>query len=478
MSKIEIKEILKLTDVDLRDRIKQHINGHVKINRAKTKPMVWFIWTGKVWQEFPAIPDEYYYKAIQELVEHAQNFGQDAIKYFAAAKKLAATYGRNAVESMMRHDIELYMNPNEFDAHHAMLNCKSGMIDLSSGTEYSHDHEYYMTKQVSVNYNPNATCPLWTKFLDEVTQGDKELQEYLQMAVGYSATGYTSEQVLFYIIGERGMNGKSLFLTTIQKVLGDYAASARSNIFTSKNDGSIEHSLAGLYGSRFVTLIETGNEHINEVILKRITGEDILPARYLYQEGFSFSPTWKIWVASNEMLSLKEAGDATFRRIRVIPFNADFYGSADNQLSEKFKAEYEGILRWIVDGAVKWFKNGKQLFVPDSVELETIKYRDNQDGRHLFLHKCTESDPNGEVGLETMYEEYVKYCRVINVVPSSKISLGKIIYGDRHADKGHTKQGERCWKGIRLLTDKERKQKLRINTNVGKFLTGKRMNNE
>jgi putative DNA primase/helicase len=350
-------------------------------------------------------------------------------------------------------------------------------VGLEKGNLLNHIPNLYITKQVSTNYNPEAKCPLWMKFLKEITCGDKELQEYLQMAVGYSATGYTSEQVLFYIIGNRGMNGKSLFLTTIQKVLGDYAASARSNIFTSKNDSSIEHSLADLFGARFVTLIETGNEVINEVVLKKITGEDILPARYLYQEGFNFSPTWKIWVASNEMLSLKEAGDATFRRIRVIPFNADFYQTYDNQLSEKFKNEYEGILTWIIQGAVKWFNNGKQLFVPDVVELETVKYRDDQDSRHMFLHRCTEFDLNSEVGLETMYEEYTKYCRLINIVPSTKISLGKIIFGDRHADKGHLKDGSRCWKGIRILSDKERKQKMRINTSVGRFLVGKQLKN-
>ena len=70
-----------------------------------------------------------------------------------------------------------------------LLNVANGVIDLSTGSLLPHDPKYLITKMIDVDYDPEAGCPEWEKFLDLVTGGDKNLQYFLQLAVGYTLTG-------------------------------------------------------------------------------------------------------------------------------------------------------------------------------------------------------------------------------------------------------------------------------------------------
>jgi putative DNA primase/helicase len=74
-------------------------------------------------------------------------------------------------------------------------------IDLNTGKERETLREDYCMKTAAVA--PGGKCPLWLKFLDQVTGGDRELQSYLQRVSGYCMTGHTSEHVLFFIHGFR-----------------------------------------------------------------------------------------------------------------------------------------------------------------------------------------------------------------------------------------------------------------------------------
>ena len=49
--------------------------------------------------------------------------------------------------------------------------------------------------------------------------------------IGYALTGSTREHALFFLYGT-GANGKSVFLSTIASLLGDYSKTAPASSFT------------------------------------------------------------------------------------------------------------------------------------------------------------------------------------------------------------------------------------------------------
>jgi putative DNA primase/helicase len=102
--------------------------------------------------------------------------------------------------------------PKQWDADPWLLNTPDGVVDLGTGKIRPFDElgRDYMTKITSVSPNPTCKIHKWRSFLNRVTAGDVELQDYLKRAVGYCLTGVTIEHALFFLYGTGG-NGKGVF---------------------------------------------------------------------------------------------------------------------------------------------------------------------------------------------------------------------------------------------------------------------------
>jgi len=112
----------------------------------------------------------------------------------------------------------------------------------------------YMTKMTAVA--PGGECPRFMAFLNEITNGDRSLCDFLQRMFGYCITGSTREHGLFFFYGT-GANGKSVLLNTVSGILGDYHRTAPIETFTASSFDRHPTELAGLQGRRLVTAIET-----------------------------------------------------------------------------------------------------------------------------------------------------------------------------------------------------------------------------
>ena len=133
---------------------------------------------------------------------------------------------------------------SQWDSDPWLLNTPTGTVDLLTGDLRRHRREDYITKVTAAG--PGGSCPLWLIFLERVTNGDSDLQSFLQRMVGYALTGSTREQALFFLYGT-GANGKSVFLTTISGLLADYAKTAPASSFTARTQQtSIQQALAWL----------------------------------------------------------------------------------------------------------------------------------------------------------------------------------------------------------------------------------------
>jgi putative DNA primase/helicase len=162
-----------------------------------------------------------------------------------ASKKTVA-----AVESLARSDRRLIANTEQWDSDPFLLLTPNGIVDLRSGNVRPARQRDYMTKMTAVARGAN--CPTWHEFLKRTTDGDNDLQSYLQRVIGYALTGDTSEHALFFAYGV-GANGKSTFLNAVSGMIGDYHKTAPIETFTESKNDRHPTELAGLRGARMVT---------------------------------------------------------------------------------------------------------------------------------------------------------------------------------------------------------------------------------
>lgn len=358
---------------------------------------------------------------------------------------------------------EVIASTDQLDTDPWLLNVRNGTVDLRTGDLRTHRREDLITKLGPVDFDPSATCPLWESFLERIMDGNRELIDFLRRAAGYSLTGSTREQCLFMPYGT-GANGKSKFLGTLAALLGDYTETAESSTFLNKSQDAIRNDLAKLVGARFVTAIEVDQgRRIAEALVKQVTGEDVITARFLRQEYFSFLPQFKLWLAANHKPEVRGGDHGMWRRIHLIPFTVTIpVPERDPDLGEKLKAELPGILNWALRGCLEWQKNGLQ--VPEAVRAATAEYEQQMDPLGGFFEECVElvkDDPSpvkalwgegegsGEIKSSDLYREYSSWCE-----RSGEKPLTSRTFGDRVKQRGvqwkHRKAGN-FFLGLRLV---------------------------
>ena len=274
-----------------------------------------------------------------------------------------------------------------FDKHQDKISAQNCVVCLRSGKSLDHDRKYYFTNEVNFNYNIEAKKMEFEKFLKSVFQDDEDLILYVKRACGYSVTGENKEQSLFVLYGN-GANGKSTFLEIFRYVLGEYVKNAEIKTFQPVKGEKIRNDLARLQGARLVTSFETNEgAHIDEGLVKSITGGEPLTARFLHKEYFEYIPSFKIWFAVNHKPHISGVDKGIWRRIKIVPFLATFEGEkADKNLFKKLQSEGEGVFAWLVEGAVDWYKSG--LPAPESVQRSINEYKEDEDYFNRFLEDC------------------------------------------------------------------------------------------
>jgi putative DNA primase/helicase len=277
-----------------------------------------------------------------------------------------------------------------WDNDSMLLGTPKGTVDLISGRLRPSAQDEGITKLTAVGPADPAACPIWLTFLSDATGGDKEMIRFLQQWCGYCLTGDVSEHAFVFLYGGGG-NGKSVFLNTVSRIIGDYHATAPMETFTVSSGDRHPTDLAGLRGARLVAARETeeGRDWA-EAKIKSMTGGDPITARFMRQDYFTYRPQFKLTVVGNHKPRLKNVDDAMRRRVNIVPFIRKPV-KPDPRLEERMQAEWPGILRWMIDGCLDWQKN--RLLRPRSVALETDHYFEDQDLFRHWLDECCDAEP-------------------------------------------------------------------------------------
>jgi putative DNA primase/helicase len=115
---------------------------------------------------------------------------------------------------------------------------------------------------------------------------------------------------------------------------------------------------------------------------------------------------------SNTKPAVDDQTHGTWRRIRLVPFNAKFDGvnRADEKEIYKSLLEEEGpqILRWLVDGCMLQ-AGRKDLDIPPVVLDATAEYKEEEDVLGDFIQDNFVRSPEGMVSKADAYDALVKW---------------------------------------------------------------------
>ena len=370
----------------------------------------WLIWNGSTWV------NEQTMRAF-DLARAVCRQASAGCDTQALARAVGSAKTVAAVERLAKADRRHAATVEQWDADPWLLNTPAGIVDLRTGAMRPHDRGAYMTKITAAA--PGGDCPLWVAFLDRITDQDAELQAYLQRFLGYCLTGVTTEHAMAFGYGT-GANGKSVLLTTVTGIMGDYATVAPMETFTASQSDRHPTDMAMLRGARLVAAQETEEgRRWAESKIKSLTGGDPISARFMRQDFFTFMPQFKLFIAGNHKPGLRGVDEAMRRRLNLIPFVVTIPpADRDKRLPEKLKAEWPGILQWMIDGCLQWQERG--LSPPSRVVEATSNYMEGEDALGGWIKdRCTPID-YGRTESSDLYRDWRDWAEKAGEHPRSQ----------------------------------------------------------
>jgi putative DNA primase/helicase len=240
-----------------------------------------------------------------------------------ARARHVATIGNKAricaAVALASADPRVRISALDIDRDPNLLGALNGVVNLADGTFHRFNREEMVTRRIACCYNPEAECPSFMQFIEEV-QPDPEVRAYLQRLWGYSLTGHCGDHVVAFNFGG-GANGKSTALDQmLLEIGGNYSAKISQALIYKRAVGpNPEIELARLDGVRFALGEENSeNGSLNEDILKDLTGGDTITARHPYGRHFEYRSQLKVHLHGNHQPRIQGTDDGIWRRFNLM----------------------------------------------------------------------------------------------------------------------------------------------------------------
>jgi len=377
----------------------------------------WFIWDGQYWK--PDAED----LGMKELAKHLPTIiTTEVVNYPDEDKRSEVIKWANQVRSNSRlnaaiesanSDSRVITAVESWDGDEYLLGVLNGVINLKTGELMKGRPDLHITKRIPLSYTPGMRNMRWEQFIDFATGGDRELQDWIQRAVGYTLTGLNNQDLMFLVYGPPG-SGKNTFVEAIVKALGtqQYAWPLDSSILADTGASSSSTDMyhwAELRGRRMVWVDELPeSERLKENAVKKLTGSSEISARSPGEKPFTFKAQAKLWITTNHRPMIND--DAMWRRIRPIPWS-NVPEMPDPDL-KAYLFDPEGglpaVLAWAVEGAIKYLGSSARdplgwcTAVSEAAEI----YRKNEDRIGMFLNEETRENEGASVLVKQMYSIY------------------------------------------------------------------------
>lgn len=424
----------------------------------------WMYWDGTVWMKDALssaqlmamrFADDLLSEATIEMQVAADKASEEAAKKAIAwANK---SRGKRCIDNMLGLAKALMEEPDQaaFDPDPWALNTPDGVVDLRTGELTPHDSACMCTMITAVAPDPEMPMPLFEGFLNRLTNNDPDYVRYLQVMAGMAAVGKVYEEGMVISHGPGG-NGKSTLFGAWLEVLGTYASTIRPELLMSRVGGQELIGLAEVRGKRLVIAAETEEgAKLSVSVMKRLTSRDPISARALYKDPMTFIPTHTLVMHTNFLPRLRSLDGGTRRRMAIAPFTMSL--SPDEVIKDfgdkLLREEGPAILRWIVEGAMMFYKEHMTLEKPKVVLTATEDYLRNEDWFNNFLTECCVVEEGANEYSAKLYATYKSWAEQNNEYKRSSKDFAAELE-KRGFQRKRYNQGMRV-SGIRLAVSDE-----------------------
>jgi putative DNA primase/helicase len=355
----------------------------------------WLAWDGRRWardggeekaQLYCRGIAMYWYQKLADCEEK-----EETQKLFRHWQYTASATGVRNLLFLAKSEPGISVSNLSIDQHPFLLNVLDGTIDLRTGEIKKHDPSDMITQLAPVEYGTGEGergTGKWTECLNTWHPEDDGTIEYLQKLMGYCLTGSTTSRC-FPIFWGSGKNGKNVFLDTFREMMGDYASNAAETLVEANARSEHPTELADLWTKRLVLASEPKKGSKLKVgLVKRMTGDRVMKARFMRQDFFEFVPTHKVVMMTQNMPIIDETSDAIWDRIHKVQWGVRISEEKQNpNLTNELRAEWPGILRWAVRGCLEWQKPPGFLKMTRKIERDTHEYRNEQHPAKRFVEE-------------------------------------------------------------------------------------------
>lgn len=398
-----------------------------------TTGLGWFVWKDGYWKpdredlEVQELAKRIAPIISAEVIRYTESQQAEVIKWAHASRSNSRL--RGAIDSA-KSDPRVEVNVNMWDKDEALIGVSNGVVDLRTGELLKGRPDLHITRRAPVSYTSGIRNAKWEQFLEFATGGDREYQDWLQRAAGYSITGSNKYDVMFLVYGPPG-SGKNTFVEALVKCLGtqEYAWPLDSSILAQGDGQSNSADLyhwAELRGRRIVWVDELpDSERMKENAVKKLTGSSEISARSPGEKPFTFQSRAKLWVSTNHRPVITD--DAMWRRIRPIPF-IRVPEVADPDLKEYIfdpEGALPAVLAWAVEGAIKVLGSSSRdglgwcAQVAEAAEV----YRRNEDRIGIFLSEETNEAEGASTPVKSLYGVYRAWSEERGERPMTQIAF-------------------------------------------------------
>ncbi|MBO7184008.1 MAG: toprim domain-containing protein [Bacteroidales bacterium] len=348
-------------------------------------------WNDKVWQFIPDLMVEKYAD---------QQYG----KRFSTYNRVKAV--KNLLKSRAVCDVAFDRNP--------VMTFQNGTLEIESGTFRDFSPVDYCSIIMDYDYDPEARCPQWERFIEDVTDEEPRRAENLQFIAGYALVPDCRYQKIFCLLGN-GSNGKSVYLEIIQALFGDKNISVVSPTGLTKEFErvKIKDSLLNI-GKDVSPDFSTGE--IREWLLQ-ISDGTMIQACYKGQTHITFQPRCKLIYSMNKA-PVASVIEGLNRRLRFIEFPCSFVDFPDKKNSKekpkdvnivsKLMAELPGIFNWAYAGYQLLNTVGYFTDTPEQADI-TRQFEEVSDPISVF---CEDFEFSGERTRDEIYRWYRDWCEL------------------------------------------------------------------
>jgi len=399
----------------------------------------WFEYRGGVWQHEPNTAASLRDAVRDFIKQHVEDLRTEQREEQARLWKAALTKQHfEGVLYFAQGMNQVLTSHEKLDQYPNLVNCRNGVLDLSSGLLSPHRPALLLTKQAGAAYLPDAQSDTWDMLLESVPA---DAQPWLQARLGQALTGYTEDSLVLTVGG--GQNGKSAFMAAVMRAFGTYGRLISHRVLQ-VSQGQHPTELMSLQGLRLALLEETPEEgNLDTHQLKTVIGTPYITARRMRQDDITFKTTHSLVINTNHFPLVSTTDHGTWRRLTAIRFPFKFVspqpdyrlGVGERWGDPDLKARIDrdpdlpaAALAWVVAGARAWVADRNAIhLLPPSVLDATRDWRMDSDVGYQFATEHLELAPNHLVPVSFMADKFNEFMERQNKRPwSSRLVAGRL----------------------------------------------------